>query len=57
MPGFALTSFILDRNQSHHWLLPLSDDNLFAPACPLDQPRKFGFGLMDGDGFDEINVS
>ena len=31
--------------------LSASDNDLLAPASLLNQPRKFGFGLMDGDGF------
>lgn len=31
--------------------LSAGNDDLLAPASLLNQPRKFGFGLMDGDGF------
>jgi Tol biopolymer transport system component len=36
---------------------PAGNDDLFTPASLLNQPRKLGFSLMDGDGFHEIHVS
>src|ERR1700688_3454044 len=49
--GLALTSFVLNRDQAHNRLLAASDDDLFTPACLLNQPRKLGLGPMDGNGF------
>jgi len=31
--------------------------DLLAAASPLNQPRKLGFGLMDGDGFHEYMLA
>ncbi len=47
----AMTSFVLDRNQAHHWLLPSGDHDLFALAGFLNQTRKLGLSLVDGNDF------
>src|ERR1700691_2578647 len=49
--GLPLARLILDRNQTNHRLLAPSDHDLLAPASLLNQPRKLGFGPMDGNGF------
>src|SRR5258708_38580691 len=55
--GLALTSLVFDRDQPYHRLLPASDHDLFAPASLLNEPRKLGFGFVDGDGFHKTHVS
>jgi len=39
------------RDQPHHRLLPPSDDDLLAPASPLNQSRKVCLGFVDGYSF------
>jgi hypothetical protein len=53
----ALPPLVLNRDQPNNGFLPASDNDLLAPAGLLNQPREFGLGLVDGDGFDEPYVS
>jgi hypothetical protein len=54
---FALPLFVLNCDQAHHRLLPASNDDLLAPASPLNQPRKLGLGLANGDSFHDQTLA
>ena len=45
---FAIAILVPKRDQSHHGLVPASDNDLLAPASSVKQSRKIGLGLADG---------
>src|SRR5208337_1303564 len=47
----AVPVLVPKRDQAHDRLLSAGSDDLLAPASLLDQPRKLGLGLVDGNGF------
>src|ERR1022692_903125 len=49
--GFPLTRLVFNRDQSDNRLFPACDYDFFAPTGPLNESRKLGFSLMDGDRF------
>src|SRR5208282_3649706 len=52
--GHTLALLVLNRNQTHHRLLTASNDDLLAPASPLNQSRKVSLGFAYGEGFHRL---